>query len=208
MTRSRGIRIQFDGPDLTQVLDVSCGSCAACSGRRPYWCLDPRSEGRPVTAIAGLADLGELRRWFSLLEALAGCAVDNDAALLVLSPAPRDAVRSLVGLVHRGLTCASEDGRDDQTRATVARASATGRAHMVVASHDAQRAVKAVQRGGTVCLPDAPVVPPTVTELVQRDVQLVGPRDVTRLRDRVDEESLSHALAAVLGHGTASEARR
>lgn len=202
MTLTRGIRAEPVGEASTRVLDVSCGSCTACSKRRSYWCLEPGGDGRAVATVPASADPEGLWRWFSVLQALAECTLRDDEVVLVLSAASRDAVTSLVGLVHRGLVCVSEDGREDPTRAILARASATGRAHLVVASHDARRAVKAVQRGGTVCLPDAPVLAPTITELVQRDVRLVGPHGTTELRDRVDDEALGRALAAVLAPGT------
>ena len=52
----------------------------------------------------------------------------------------------------------------------------------MVALGQARTAVRSVQRGGVVCLPDSPdVAAPSITELVQRDVRLVGPSAVDAL---------------------------
>jgi hypothetical protein len=50
----------------------------------------------------------------------------------------------------------------------------TGRADAVVTLSQAREAVRAVRRGGVVCLPLLPVDAPSITELVQREVRLIG----------------------------------
>ncbi|WP_191278635.1 hypothetical protein [Nocardioides flavus (ex Wang et al. 2016)] len=145
-----------------------------------------------------VADADTITRWFSLLGAFADSARKADDVVLVLSESDPADVKALVHLWHSGVVHVSPDGRDTETRAALRADSRTGRAQVVLALKDARSAVKSVQRGGTVCLPAADVDAPTITELVQRDVRLVGPSDITSIAKGIEVSDLTRHLSAVL----------
>lgn len=197
----RGLRISRAGSTLagsTLLDDVSCGTCPACRAGRDYWCSAPLLTGTPLGTLRGDVAVDLVRRWTTVMCALLDAEVPQDDAVLVLTQEPSDEVVRLVAGVHDGLVLTSADGRDEHTRDVLASASPTGRAQVVIALRDARTAVRSVQRGGTVCLPDAPVDAPTVTELVQRDVRLLGPSSLAPLADRHAWPSLLSALDALL----------
>ena len=112
---------------------------------------------------------------------------------------------AMMGLVFTGRVIATADPKDPAIRARVAALTETGRAPVVVALADAQMAVHAVARGGVVCLPDAAVQTPTVTQLVQRELTLVSARDVAALVRLAGRARLEAALGPLLGAaGTAA----
>jgi hypothetical protein len=81
----------------------------------------------------------------------------------------------------------------------LADATPTGRAEVVLSLIDGRAATKAVARGGVVCLPDRQLPMPTVTEVVQRELRLVG---VHSLRDLLSPQragALVPLLAEVSG---------
>jgi hypothetical protein len=90
------------------------------------------------------------------------------------------------------------DGRDDEARDRLATLSPTGRAQTVLTRHDARTAVRSVERGGHVCLPDLHVAAPSVTELVQRDVKLVSARRIQDLAATTSWADLAGRLEHVL----------
>lgn len=65
--------------------------------------------------------------------------------------------------------------RDVEVEAELARRRPTGRADVVLVGNDARQAVRSVRRGGVVCIGGAEPVLPSITEVVQREVRLVGP---------------------------------
>lgn len=175
----RGLRVAL--ARRTTVEDVACGRCPACRAGKTYWCSEPAATGSTLATLGTDADPDWVRRWATALGALAEARPDPDDTVLLLSPAPSSAATRLVGLVHPGLVLAT-DGSDDDSRRTLREVSPTGRAQVVVALGQARTAVRSVQRGGVVCLPDSPdVATPSITELVQRDVRLVGPSAVDAL---------------------------
>lgn len=178
---TRGLRIVQDGRTLIE--DASCNSCTACTSQNDYWCTAPSAVGDPLGALDGTVPATWVRRWVTVLSALAVTGSGGDDLVLLLSRTPSDRAVDLVRTVHPGTVLAT-DGSNDASRAVLREASATGRAQVVVALQDARAAVRSVQRGGCVCAPDAPVALPTVTELVQRDVRLVGPSTLRPLTER------------------------
>lgn len=194
----------FDRPDVSLgtrrtthgvvFVDRSCGRCETCRSGAPLWCQTPAADGRelsPPVPAERAAQIGDA------LLAVAGI----DAAVRVTTTAGS-------ALVLRQL---------DGPAATLARALAevpvviapepsaarellshepTGRARVVVAGTDARAAVRAVRRGGAVCLTGVRTALPSVTEVVQREVTLVTPRDVAAVAGRVDDELWAAAIAA------------
>ena len=94
----------------------------------------------------------------------------------------------------RVLVC--PDPYDPGLKAQLAGLESTGRAAVIVAGSDARAAVKAVRRGGHVCVGDPGGRMPSVTELEQREVTLVGPRAVTGLIRRVGDPVWTSVVAA------------
>jgi hypothetical protein len=187
---SLGIRRTASGVVL---VDRSCGDCAACAAGAPLWCTRPDPEGRDLTAVfaAERADVlvAALTAAAALAEAPATSTVlvvgDEDGPLATL-------VRALVPT----RVLVSPDPFAATTKAALGDLEPSGRAPVVVAGTDARAAVKAVRRGGHVCvgLPDARM--PSVTELVQREVTLVGPRDVAGTVRRLGEPAWAAAVSA------------
>jgi len=172
------------------LVDHACGGCAACAAGATLWCLHPTVEGHdlsPEVPLSRAADLvGALLAVAALQEVPASETVlvhgdaDGATAMLVRSfAAGRVVVASDLVAV-----------RDELATET------TGRAAVVVAGKDARGAVRAVRRGGHVCVADPTAVLPSVTELVQREVTLVGPLDVVGVARRVDAGLWAAAAAA------------
>lgn len=197
-TGSRGLR--FLTKDATvQLLDVRCRRCAACHAGRDYWCLEERESGSVLAEVEGVVDAELVRRWASTLAGLAVARRDSAAALLVLADASPEPVVDLVARWHGGPVVVASDARSPGMRERLARLSGTGRAPLVLTVTDVRAAVRAVERGGQVCGPDAQAPLPSVTELVQRDVTLVSPRDVDALVERGSWADLAAGLTALLG---------
>jgi hypothetical protein len=200
-SRSRGIRITQEG-DSTHVLDVHCGECAACRGSADYWCLEERPDGPELLALKSPVETQDLRRWLGALAALATTKPATGTVLLVLRSVEPLAVAALARPWHDGPVLTSSDGRDDGVRDRLRQLSPTGRAQTVLALDHARTAVRAVQRGGQVCLPDVAVDAPSVTELVQRDVRLIAPRRIRDLAVTTTWTELGRRLDEVLATGT------
>jgi hypothetical protein len=139
-----------------------------------------------------------LARWVEVLCALVDADLPDTDTVLVLSQQPAAPVIELVRLFHDGPVLASPDGRDHETREHLTASSPTGRAQAIVTLSDARTAVRSVQRGGTVCLPGFAVDAPSVTELVQRDVRLLGPSTLTRIAEYVPWPTAAERLAGAL----------
>lgn len=118
----------------------------------------------------------------SAAAAVHAAALPADAVLLVLASAPE--LGDLCRAIHPGSVLEAQDAREvhDVIR------TATGRADAVVTTHAARSAVKAVRRGGVVCLPWTDVDAPSVTEIVQREVRLVGVESTAALQERYAHE--------------------
>ncbi len=124
----------------------------------------------------------EVDRVLSAAAAVLAANLSPDAVLVVLASDP-----SLVDLcraVHPGPVLAADDAASLRGEILTP----TGRADAVVTTAAAQRAVRAVRRGGVVCLPWAEVDAPTVTEVVQREVRLVSAPTLDALTDAYADE--------------------
>lgn len=99
-----------------------------------------------------------------------GFLASGDVLLVLAAEVHLGLLSDLCREVHPGPLVSSTTARDAVGLITTP----TGRADVVVTLFQAREAVRAVRRGGTVCLPLAEVDAPSVTELVQREVRLVG----------------------------------
>jgi threonine dehydrogenase-like Zn-dependent dehydrogenase len=187
---SLGIRRTAAGVVL---VDRSCGRCASCTAGATLWCGQPEDEGRDL-ALAVPADRAE-----TLGAALAAAAafVEAPAASTVLVVDEEDGpLAVLVQALSSARVLVGPDPFDAALKAQLADVEPTGRAAVIVAGSDARAAVKAVRRGGHVCVGDPAARMPSVTELVQREVTLVGPRAVAGLIRRVGDPVWTATVAA------------
>ena len=168
------------------IVDRSCGICTTCKSGFLLWCTDNGNERELMAPITSM-DPHSLLRSLTACAAFAVASVDPSAAVLVLDEASNDpmSIKALLRSIHPGFVVATSDPADAGARKALAQVSSHGRADVVVASHLARAAVKAVVRGGIVCLPADAVEGPTVTELVQREVQLIGARSIQDLLELV-----------------------
>lgn len=169
--------------------DRACDTCPACAAGARMWCLTPAAVGReltpelPADQAPAIAD--------ALLAAAALAEAPATATVLLLAD-PDGAVARLVRALAAGrVVVAPEPGL---ARAELA-AEPTGRAPVVIAGADVRAAVRAVRRGGHVCVAGPVESLPSVTELVQREVTLISPQDAAAPARRVPP-SLWASLAA------------
>lgn len=187
---SLGIRRTADG---VVFVDRSCGRCAACTAGATLWCLQPEEAGRDLAPVVP-ADRAEM-----LVTAIAAASAfaEAPAASTVLVVDEQDGP---LAILVRGLGSArvivGADPFDADLKARLAELEPTGRAAVVVAASDARAAVKAVRRGGYVCVGDPAARMPSVTELVQREVSLLGPRAVAGTIRRLGDSVWTAIVAA------------
>ncbi|HEU5037980.1 MAG TPA: hypothetical protein VFT70_13320 [Nocardioides sp.] len=172
------------------LVDHACGACTACAAGAGLWCLTPTPEGRDLTPALPADRVDAVVHALLAVAALVATPTGATALLLADPESP-------VAVLARALAGGRLVVTDDPAEARTALADEpTGRAAVVVAGDDARAAVRAVRRGGHVCLVDPVAVPPSVTEVVQREVTLVGPRDVTAVAARIDTELWAAVTAA------------
>jgi hypothetical protein len=188
---SLGLRRSADGVVL---VDRSCGSCASCTAAAPLWCLRPEVEGRDLTPPSTL----ELIDVLGAALASAAALVEAPAAstVLVIDEQHGPLATLVRALVPSARIVVSPDPFDPRTRSALADLEPSGRAPVVVAGRDARAAVKVVRRGGHVCVGDPGARMPSITELVQREVTLVGPRDLAAVVRRAGESAWAAAVTA------------
>lgn len=187
---SLGIRRTADGVVL---VDRSCGACAPCAAGATLWCLMPRDEGRDL-APAVPADSAE-RLVAALMAASAFAEAPATSTVLVVDE-HAGPLAVLVRALGSDRVLVSSDPFDAGLKSQLAEVEPTGRAAVIVTASDARVAVKAVRRGGHVCVGNPTVRMPSVTELVQREVTLVGPREVAGVIRRVGDSAWAATVAA------------
>src|SRR5690606_17162758 len=131
-----------------------------------------------------------------LLAAVGAAALREEEILLAVATDRRVEFGELLRLHHRGPVIVASSPRDPAAMSALAEVSATGRADAVASLGSARDAVRAVSRGGTVCLSGQPTEAPTVTELVQREVRLVGASDLPATLARVGRRDVESVLGA------------
>jgi hypothetical protein len=115
---------------------------------------------------------------FGALSAFLAADVPSEAIVLAVAPAGDTLLRDFLTLAHSGSVLLTGDPWSPLAKEQLADSSAFGRADVVVSLLSGRDGVLAVRRGGTVCLGDASVAMPSVTELAQREVRIVGPQDL------------------------------
>jgi D-arabinose 1-dehydrogenase-like Zn-dependent alcohol dehydrogenase len=199
MSDSQGmaIRRQRHADGTVTFADASCGACEECSAGVRLWCTNPCDE----PARVGAAVPGE---YADLIES----ALLSVAALVALRPLDRHetvlatgASAGAAAVFARKITGAAvltaSDPRDEDVRRQLADQDSSGRASVIVATDHLRDAVRAVRRGGYVCGAPNTDLLPSVTELVQREVSLIGPQDITELCQELSPDDWTSALAAL-----------
>lgn len=109
------------------------------------------------------------------LRAAAAAGFPSDAVVLVLDERSRaEHVAALIAESSSAVVFAGDSSKDPELRSALAKATAFGRADVVVTWRSGREAARAVRRGGVVCVGAADADLPSITELVQREVVLVG----------------------------------
>jgi hypothetical protein len=184
-----GLAFERDG-DTLRVWDPACGECAPCRAGLRALCDRPAGAWRARPLPAGFPD--------PALRFLDPAARGVDALVAAGLPAPAVAVcgegevaRAVALVVGRSgaRAVAVADGAAD-VRTLFAHAGGAGRADLALAlDGDLAAAARLVRRGGAVASLVPPRTLPSVTALVQRELELVGPRDPVEalLAARLDE---------------------
>lgn len=191
MERTQAVTVRPAGEHDAVLVDLSCGRCPECEAGAPVWCREQGEEGCEVVRVpAALAP--------EALEALLAAAALEQAPqgvpVLVVA-APGSPLPELVRRLRADDSVVCGDPADGEVREALAALDATGRAPVLVTTGDARRAVKAVRRGGHVCVSGTAVALPSITELVQREVTLLAPRDLAPVTTRIDPPELRTLLA-------------
>ena len=172
------IRVEYG---ITRMFDHACGNCEACLRGLLLSCTEPWAVG--VEILRGTVAPDVMLRAVTAAAAFVSSDTPANAVILVLSEQPT--LARLIRTIHAGSVLESTSSADPDARAVLQELTPTGRPDVVVTDRQARAAVKAVVRGGVVALPFAEVDAPSVTELVQREVTLVGPKAVQDLVNRV-----------------------
>ncbi len=126
--------------------------------------------------------------------AFARADVPTDHSVLVLGDESCAPLARMIERVHIGAVFLAEDPRDPQVTHQLASNRPTGRADAVVTTTRVRAAVKAVRRGGRVCAAasdDIAFEMPSITEVVQREVAIVGAADVVGAALAIGSDALS-----------------
>lgn len=179
------------------VVDRSCGVCRTCVVGARYWCPEPLKRGETLLTTPANVVPTSILTALTAMSAVIAAKLTPQSTVLVLSPLGHEVIARIVGFIHAGPILSAAEAGDQQVRRRLADLTVTGRADAVVALRDGREAVKAVVRGGTVCLPDSPLRCPSIAELVQREVRLVGPQDLKDSIRRAGREALEDLLTSV-----------
>lgn len=182
--------------DRRLVLDHSCGTCVTCEAGSPIWCQAPVGIGSVLCTYPARIGADEVLASLMTLSALVAANLPSSDVVLAITLGNPVGLGTLVKLVHPGPVLSATDPREASVKTALSQLTSTGRADAVISTHSVRDAVRAVSRGGCVCLTHAVVDSTTVTELVQREVRLVGPRDLRQVISKVGRTSLEDALKA------------
>jgi hypothetical protein len=136
--------------------------------------------------------VADASRMLMATSAFLSSEIPSQAVVLVITGENEGdvAMLDLLRLVHSGIVLVTSDPRDLAVKKQLSELNGIGRADVVVSLHSGRDSVAVVRRGGTVCLPQEVVDMPTVTELAQREVLVVGPRSISDLVNRVGRLSV------------------
>lgn len=191
MKTTQAVRVRPAGEHDAVLVDVSCGRCLECEAGAPVWCREQGEEGREVVRVPAMLAPVALE---ALLATAALERAPEGVPVLVVA-APGSPLPELVRRLRADASVICGDPADGDVREALAALDPTGRAPVLVTTGDARRAVKAVRRGGQVCVSGTAAAVPSITELVQREVTLVGPRDLAPVMTRIDPPELRALLA-------------
>ena len=161
-----------------QLLDHACGTCVSCEAGWPVSCERP-TKGESLCSVPDELDLGGVIALFGALSAFLSAGVHADDVVLAIANKSDTALSDLLTLAHSGTVLCSSDPWELPVKKQLAASSNFARADVVVTLLSARDGVLAVRRGGTVCVGDVANDMPSVTELAQREVRMVGPRDLS-----------------------------
>lgn len=192
-TQGRSLEVHRKPHGSAVLVDGACGSCGSCMAGAGLHCTRPLAEGRVLTEPVPLAVAEEL---LAAIFAVAALTEVPETETVVVAAQDSSSLAVLVRAISPSRVLLATDLRDDTLRAELSRLEPSGRARVVVAGGDVRAAVRAVRRGGYVCVGGPALDLPSVTELVQREVSLVSPRDAAAVLDRVSAQVWSAAVAA------------
>lgn len=189
-----GVRALPAARGRVDIGDVSCGACSACAGGAPLWCANPVEHGVVLCSVR--ADSRDPLQSLLILASVDAAQIDGDQVIVVVGHDDGDALARLLRLVHGGTVLATTDLKAPELRSALSASRPSGRADVVATLGSARDAVRAVTRGGTVCLTGTTPADATVTEVVQREVRLVGPQDLRSVIDRAGRQSVEREFDA------------
>jgi hypothetical protein len=192
-TQAAAFGVEYSGIDLVVFVDRSCGGCAPCTSGGTLWCARPSVTGRVLTTPFPAVLAPALR---TALLGAAALAAAPDVATVLMAVAAEGPLPVLARAASSARLVVGPDLAAPELRAELLRLEPSGRARVVVAAGDVRAAVRAVRRGGFVCVADHTARLPSITELVQREVSLVGARDVAGVLSHLSEADWSAAVAA------------
>lgn len=161
------------------LVDLSCGLCHSCCAGAPLWCQSPGAEGRDLSPAITSGRVDDVAAALMLASAVTRTPVG--ATVLVLAD-EREPVALVLAELATGRVVVAPDVQSARSQLA---SEPTGRAAVVASADEIRAAVRAVRRGGHVCTAGPAASRPSVTELVQREVTLVGPNDVAGVAGRI-----------------------
>lgn len=189
-----GVDVRLTDTGSAAVVDLSCGRCAPCLADADLWCAQPRAHGDVLLEVPAHQDKTATRALL-LADAVRCAEPADEQTVLMLGGEVAVAAAALVRLLHGGTVLVAREARDPDVLAALEAARPSGRADVVGCYRDDRAAVRAVSRGGDVCLALQDAAATTVTELVQREVRLIGPRSLTALLAVLGRPAAELALA-------------
>lgn len=195
-TQTVSFGVEHTSSGETVLVDRACGSCAACRAGSSLHCSVPLANGRLLTAPVPAESANDL---VAAVLAAAALAEAPEVSTVVVETAESTPLAVVIRSATRARVLVAPDLADAGLRAELADLELSGRARVVVAGTDARAAVKTVRRGGHVCVGAATATMPSVTELVQREVTLVAPRDAAAVLARISSTDWSAAVDAAAG---------
>jgi hypothetical protein len=139
-------------------------------------------------------EASEVLTALACVSAFARAEVPSDHAVLVLGDEASLPIARLIERAHGANVFVSDDPRDPKVTYLLAANRPTGRADAVVTTTRVRAAVKAVRRGGRVCAAasdDIAFEMPSITEVVQREVAIVGAGDVVAVALDIGADALA-----------------
>lgn len=191
--------VDLDASGTAHIFDRSCGRCDVCQLGWSVWC-EQMGEGRALCSIPTQLSVSFATAMLMATSALMVANLDGSAVVAVFSPLGDEALFRLVQLVHRGTVVATSDLRDPVFKSYIAGISVTGRPDAIVTVSGGRDAVMAVKRGGIVCLANSVADMPSVTELAQREVRVLGPRDLSAVVEFIGRKQVEDAFNIGISH--------